>query len=549
MKIELILKRLVPFTLFILTAFIILPAKVNAEGGSPPVAVAGDLYEGYECLEILFDGSASFDPDGDILSYRWNFEGEWTEWSNNPYKHYTWNDDWSGEIILEVTDGLYSSNDTASVIINNVAPTIFFSNPPYYAVELGSDLYLTCEFFDPTPRSTCSDTYEIIFDWGDESSTTVYALDGERIVASNHIYSSLGGYLVTLTVTDDDGGVASDVCYVVVWGVYAGPDLLLNEGDTFTGTGYYLIMFTEFETGIVDYGDGGGSQPLNFGEENTFELNHLYEDDGVFTVTILLLDYDNVVVGSDTVIVTVNNIAPSIISFDGLPTDPIPVGEQIGFTSMFTDPGVLDTHIATADWGDSITTSGSIDNYIVTDSHSYAEPGVYTILLTVTDDDEGSDTEIFQYIVVYDPNAGFVTGGGWINSPAGAYIIDPTLTGKASFGFVSKYKKGQTTPSGNTEFQFKAGNINLHSSSYDWLVIAGSKAMYKGTGTINGEGNYGFMLSAIDGQLKGDDIDRFRIKIWDKDTGELIYDNNLGGDDNNDPATVLGGGQIVIHKK
>ncbi|MCK4302721.1 MAG: right-handed parallel beta-helix repeat-containing protein, partial [Candidatus Eisenbacteria sp.] len=97
--------------------------------------------------------------------------------------------------------------------------------------------------------------------------------------------------------------------------------------------------------------------------------------------------------------------------------------------------------------------------------------------------------------------------------------FDPT--GKATFGFVSKYKKGASVPTGQTEFQFKVADLNFHSSSYDWLVITGGqKAMYKGTGTINGAGNYGFMLSATDA-----DIDTFRIKIWDKDTGTTIYDN------------------------
>ena len=154
------------------------------------------------------------------------------------------------------------------------------------------------------------------------------------------------------------------------------------------------------------------------------------------------------------------------------------------------------------------------------------------------------------YIVIYDPDDGFVTGGGWITSPEGAYTADPSLTGKANFGFVSKYKKGQSTPTGNTEFQFKAGDLNFHSDSYDWLVIAGKKAMYKGTGTINGEGNYGFMLSAIDAKLTpSTDVDLFRIKIWDKDTEEIVYDNLLGADDDADPTTAIGGGNIVIHKK
>ena len=174
---------------------------------------------------------------------------------------------------------------------------------------------------------------------------------------------------------------------------------------------------------------------------------------------------------------------------------------------------------------------------------------MYTLNLAVTDDDGGQGTAAFQYIVIYDPNAGFVTGGGWINSPAGAYTANPSLTGKATIGFVSKYQKGKTVPGGNTEFQFKVANLNFSSTSYDWLVIAGAKAQYKGIGTINGTGNYRFMLTAIDGQVNGGGgVDKFRIKIWNLATGQIVYDNQLGAADEALPTTDIQGGSIVIHK-
>jgi hypothetical protein len=90
-------------------------------------------------------------------------------------------------------------------------------------------------------------------------------------------------------------------------------------------------------------------------------------------------------------------------------------------------------------------------------------------------------------------------------------------------------------------------NLNFHSSSYQWLVVAGAKAKYKGSGTINGVGGYGFMLSAIDGDIQGG-RDEFRIKIWIEGTGEVVLDNLLDAPDDADPTTVLGGGSITIHK-
>ena len=152
-------------------------------------------------------------------------------------------------------------------------------------------------------------------------------------------------------------------------------------------------------------------------------------------------------------------------------------------------------------------------------------------------------------LAVYDPSGGFVTGGGWINSPAGAYAADPTLAGKATFGFVAKYQKGANVPVGNTEFQFHVANFRFKSTVYEWLVVAGAKAQFKGSGTVNGAGDYGFMLTAIDGQVNGGGgVDKFRIKIWDKSTGAIVYDNQMGESDTADPVTAVMGGSIVIHK-
>jgi len=150
--------------------------------------------------------------------------------------------------------------------------------------------------------------------------------------------------------------------------------------------------------------------------------------------------------------------------------------------------------------------------------------------------------------------AKFGPGDGWIDSPAGAYTPDPSLAGKATFGFVAKYKKGASKPDGSTQFQFSTADLNFHSTDYDWLVIATARAQYKGSGTINGSGDYGFRLTAIDaGLTPSTDVDLLRIKIWDKEDGDaVIYDNQVGpgcsdSADGADPCTEIGGGSIVIH--
>src|SRR5205085_980656 len=44
--------------------------------------------------------------------------------------------------------------------------------------------------------------------------------------------------------------------------------------------------------------------------------------------------------------------------------------------------------------------------------------------------------------VVFDPDGASGSGTGHVNVPVGAYIYDPSLTGKAEFGFDAKYKSG-----------------------------------------------------------------------------------------------------------
>jgi parallel beta-helix repeat protein len=279
-------------------------------------------------------------------------------------------------------------------------------------------------------------------------------------------------------------------------------------------------------------------------------INPIYTwcDDFTGIVSVEVSDGTDTDAASTTV--TVNNIDPIITGFTASP-GLVEVNGTVTFNATFTDPG-CDGWIASFDWDN----DGIYDKILnsvtspIQETNSFTETGVYTIKFKLEDDDEGFDSEIYQYVVVYNSTGAFVTGGGWIDSPEGAYPTNPNLTGTANFGFVSKYKKGNPTPIGNTQFKFKLADLDFKSDSYDWLVVTNHKAMYKGTGTVNGEDNYGFMLSAIDEDLTpSTDVDLFRIKIWDKDNNdEVIYDNQLGEDEDEDPCTEIGGGNIKIHK-
>jgi hypothetical protein len=242
------------------------------------------------------------------------------------------------------------------------------------------------------------------------------------------------------------------------------------------------------------------------------------------------------------------NAAPVITTVTG-PTGPVTRSSPAFAQVTFTDAGVYDTHTCQFAWGDGFLDTVSPDGGTCTSHHVYDTPGVYALRVTVTDDDGGTASAAFEYVVVYDPEGGFVTGGGTIDSPAGAYIADASLSGRASFGFVSKYERGATLPTGQTQFQFRAAGFNFHGAVYDWLVVAGARAQYKGTGTVNGAGAYGFLITVRDGERSGGGgVDGFRLKVWDKATGAIVYDNGLGAADDleTDPQAIAAG-SIVIH--
>ena len=79
-------------------------------------------------------------------------------------------------------------------------------------------------------------------------------------------------------------------------------------------------------------------------------------------------------------------------------------------------------------------------------------------------------------------------------------------------------------------------------------MVAGAKAKYQGKGVIKGQsGTFNFSVSAIDGsQPGGGGQDKFRLKIMG--SGGIVYDNQMGGSDDEDPSTAIDGGSIVIHK-
>jgi hypothetical protein len=240
--------------------------------------------------------------------------------------------------------------------------------------------------------------------------------------------------------------------------------------------------------------------------------------------------------------------------------NPVAVGTTVRLEAQVEDQGCGDPAIQAAhysqDGGPSILmvpSDGGFDepSELAFVELTFADAAVHELCVTAVDPTGNVSTPVCTLLAVYDPAAGFVTGAGKIDSPLGAYALDPKLNGSARFAFVSRYVRGATVPEGNTQFTFQAATLDFRSTSYEWLVVAGARAQFKGLGTINGAGNFGFMLTSIDGDLNGGGgTDKFRIKIWDHMNGDaVIYDNQMGASDGGNDGTELLGGSIRIHNR
>ena len=466
---------------------------------------------------------------------------------------HTYTDNGIYTVTVAVSDGKGGvGTDTLVVTVANVAPAATLANDGPVAIGAAA----TVGFINTADPSSVDTAAGLRYAFACDGA----ALDGATYAGADATpsttcaFDASGSKTVRARIIDKDGGFTERTTVVVVNTpanlapiVAAGPDHTGDEGAAIALAGAatdpegaaLTLAWTVAPAGTCQFADpAAASTAVTCG------------DNGVYTVTLTASDGVNPPVSASATVAVVN-AAPALTITAPETGALYAVNTVVNLAASFTDAGRNDTHTCAIDWADGAgaqagAVSESAGAGTCIGSRTFGAAGVYTIRMTVTDDDGGAATASVL-VVVYDPSAGFVTGGGWIASPAGACRLTAACqgaTGKATFGFVAKYKKGVAVPEGNTEFQFHAGGLNFKATAYDWLVVAGSKAKYKGRGTINGSGDYGFLVTAIDGQP-----DRFRIKIWDRATGDVAYDNQPGAGDESDAATDLGGGSIVIHSK
>ena len=462
------------------------------------------------------------DAGAGLASEAYSFDGG-TSWQAADNMTFTSN----GTVNIKVRDALGNEESTSFVIgnIDTTAPVIS---------EVVSDPLQSVWTIDSV-KLTVSAT-----DAGVGLATEAYSFDdGATWQADNYMSFSSNG-TVNIKVRDALGNEAS-TSFVI--GNIDTTAPVISEVVSDPLQSVWTAGSVKLTVSATDAGAGLASEAYSFDGGTSWQAadNMTFTSNG--TVNIKVRDALGNEESTSFVISNIDTTIPELLSFSANP-----------------NPEAIDKPITLLATGSDLQSGINKYQYKLGNTGAWTDfvPGVTTIIFNEAQvttiyfkviDNVGNESDPGElFVAIYDPLAGFVTGGGWINSPAGAYVSDPTAEGKANFGFVSKYQKGAKVPTGNTQFQFKAGDLNFNSTEYEWLVIAGSKAQYKGTGTINGTGSYGFMLTAFDGG-KTTTPDKFRIKIWDKATGNIVYDNQLGASDTADATTAIAGGSIVIHSK
>ena len=239
---------------------------------------------------IAFDGTDSFDADGEIVDYEWDFgDGDFAVGSMTEHA-YENNGIYTVTLTVTDNDGLEDSTNVFIAATSNCKVPVADAGPD---MEVGVGQVVG---FDGSESDDDGEIIDYEWDFGDGTSGS-----GQKTV---HTYNALGSYTVTLTVTDNEGFTDSDTALVNVV-VLDAPVAVINVNSN-NGFAGFVLNFDgtdsfDADGEIVDYewdfGDGTSS--------NGKIVNHVFDDVGVFTVTLTVIDNDGLT-GSTSVSINVD---------------------------------------------------------------------------------------------------------------------------------------------------------------------------------------------------------------------------------------------------
>jgi len=252
----------------------------------PPTAVAaGPAYALVDSI-LSFDAGASTDPDGDSLTYVWNFGDSSALHIGGPHASHAYSDSGNYEVILHVQDNFGgSAYDTTTVLVtDNLRPIVDIRASEVSVIGICADSYtigLTIDQAYDADGSIVS--YEWDFGDGSPLSNSPSSL--------SHIFSVPGTYTVKLMVIDNDGAIGRDSVKIFLNHDYAPFASFTISKDTVlvnSIVNFNASASQDHEGSIVSYawnfGDGA-SETSN--QSATF---HIYQTLGVFQAILMVTD-------------------------------------------------------------------------------------------------------------------------------------------------------------------------------------------------------------------------------------------------------------------
>jgi len=197
-------------------------SKVTGETATPvpPIADADGSYSCYVHETLLLDGSGSYDPDGTIIKYEWNFGDETTGTGEKP--SHTYSSTGTFTVTLTVTDNHDLTDDditTVEVISRPTPPPPPPPPPPNKMPKADAGpnqkVWVNRTILFSGAGSHDEDGIIISYNWDFSDGRMALGVD------VSHVYSEPGHHTVTLIVKDDRYGEDSDTCIVKVYEVPA----------------------------------------------------------------------------------------------------------------------------------------------------------------------------------------------------------------------------------------------------------------------------------------------------------------------------------------
>jgi hypothetical protein len=159
---------------------------------------------------------------------------------------YSDNGNYTINVSIADADGGQDSKNLDVTVVN--MPPIVDAGPDW-TINPGDTLDIQATFTDPG----INDTHTAQFDWGDGTNSpgVVEEENGSGTVTGSHIYPIPGNYIVTLEVTDNDGGIGTDTVSVEVRNRPPVPDIKANgsNGPVTITTADTLLVEIELDSG------------------------------------------------------------------------------------------------------------------------------------------------------------------------------------------------------------------------------------------------------------------------------------------------------------